>query len=201
MDLQKPVYTRGIREGVRTQHPLCIHTHRSRKRTPTCVYAPSARVNAHTRVHAHLSAFTHPPAFTHEGLRIRSGSGYVARTSQNERGSQKYGLPQLCKQTGFDSVWCTLDAIGAETETTLTFAFRACFRGGGPVAADSAAQLLRHAAVRRRATYNALMLLCMLAFWALTTWGRLQYSLHILPATLGMDASLSTAGDTPRSST
>ena len=119
---------------------------------------------------------------------------------QNERGSQKYGLPQLCKQTGFDSVWCTLDAIGAETETTLTFAFRACFRGGGPVAADSAAQLLRHAAVRRRAgrrqhavglpsaTYNALMLLCMLAFWALTTWGLFQYSLHT-PATLGMGAA------------
>ena len=33
------------------------------------------------------------------------------------------------------------------------------------------------------------MLLCMLAFWALTTWGRLQYSLHILPATLGMGAA------------
>ena len=46
---------------------------------------------------------------------------------QNERGSQKYGLPQLCKQTGFDSVWCTLDAIGAETETTLTFAFVPAF--------------------------------------------------------------------------
>ena len=46
---------------------------------------------------------------------------------QNERGSQKYGLPQLCKQAGFDSVWCTLDAIGAETETTLTFAFVPAF--------------------------------------------------------------------------
>ena len=46
---------------------------------------------------------------------------------QNERGSQKYGLPQLCKQTGFDSVWCTLDAIGAETETMLTFAFVPAF--------------------------------------------------------------------------
>ena len=32
------------------------------------------------------------------------------------------------------------------------------------------------------------MLLCMLAFWALTTWGLFQYSLHT-PATLGMGAA------------
>jgi hypothetical protein len=38
------------------------------------------------------------------------------------------------------------------------------------------------------ATYNALMLLCMLAFWALTTWGLFQYSLQT-PATLGRGAA------------
>ena len=37
---------------------------------------------------------------------------------RNQRGSQSYGLPQLCGQTGGeDSVWCKLDAVGIKDVT------------------------------------------------------------------------------------
>jgi len=125
---------------------------------------------------------------------------------ENERGSQTYSLPQLCSRTGGgDSVWCRLDAIGADTEAALTIAFvpalvvlilslltvlRNCCgavlcsrapEAGGSGINDSSVDL-------PSAVYNAAMLLSMLVFWMMTTSGLCLYA-YRAPSTLGMGAA------------
>ena len=118
---------------------------------------------------------------------------------RNQRGSQSYGLPQLCGQTGGeDSVWCKLDAVGIKAETMLTLAFAPAM----VVLVLSLLTMLQNwcvAGARRvqgldpdeggpgcfSSLYNFLMLVLWLFFWVACTAGLCIYA-YRAPPTLGM---------------